>query len=324
MDLFARLTKMRSFDMRFPGIFVLLFTLSGCVAVWGKGYNVEVQSESGGAIRYDHVLISRQAVIVHASEICAGYDSAKGAVVEDERFAVILPGGSIDEITFSCQKNGRGGRRDDDKSGSNSGTGYMVNSDGNVITNAHVVEECDSIYLKSEGYNYKAHLIATDKVNDLAILDGAGDNLVPVKFRQGKGIRVAEGVVAIGYPYYGMLTTSPQTTTGTVTALAGIGDDSGQLQISAPIQPGNSGGPLFDMSGNVVGTIVSTMNVLAVARMTGTIPQNVNFAIKQSVILGFLNSKGISYALADSSRQLSAADVSELGVKSTVMVVCEK
>ena len=128
----------------------------------------------------------------------------------------------------------------------------------------------------------------------------------------------------MGYPYAGLLATSPQTTTGTITALAGIGDDSRFLQITAPIQPGNSGGPLFDSSGHVVGTIVSTLNALAVAKVTGSIPQNVNFAIKSGIVREFLDSKNIAYETATSSESKSPADVSELGAKSLVMIECTK
>ena len=75
--------------------------LSGCVAVWGSPYHVESEDSSGGAIRYDHVIISERAVRVHANDMCAKYQ--KVAVVDNERFGVVLPGGSIDEISFSCR-----------------------------------------------------------------------------------------------------------------------------------------------------------------------------------------------------------------------------
>lgn len=76
------------------------FLLSGCIAVWGGAYHVESEDSSGGAIRYDHVVISVRAVFVHANEICAKYQ--KVAVVERESYGVVLSGGSIDEMVFSC------------------------------------------------------------------------------------------------------------------------------------------------------------------------------------------------------------------------------
>jgi hypothetical protein len=96
--------------------------------------------------------------------------------------------------------------------------------------------------------------IRTDDRNDLALVRTRVNGIEPLRFREGgKGIRPADGVVALGFPYDGLLATSPQVTTGTVSALAGMNDDTRELQLTAPIQPGNSGGPLLDFSGNVVG-----------------------------------------------------------------------
>lgn len=128
----------------------------------------------------------------------------------------------------------------------------------------------------------------------------------------------------MGYPYAGLLSTAPQVTTGSVTALAGIGDDSRFLQITAAIQPGNSGGPLFDLSGNVVGTVVSTLDPLIMAKLTGSVPQNVNFAIKSGTVREFLDAKGIGYQTASSTTRMDPADVSEAGAKSVVMVECTR
>lgn len=113
-------------------------------------------------------------------------------------------------------------------------------------------------------------------------------------------------------------------TTGTVSALAGIRNDIDRLQISAPVQPGNSGGPLLDLSGNVVGVVSSKINAVRLAEVTGDIPQNVNFAIKASVVRAFLDSHDIKYQTEPSERTLSAADVAERAKKFTVLVECWK
>jgi hypothetical protein len=76
--------------------------LSGCVAVWGGSYHIETEDASGGSIRYDHVLISERAVMAHANASCARFEKVAG--VEQERYSVILPGGSVDEITYSCRE----------------------------------------------------------------------------------------------------------------------------------------------------------------------------------------------------------------------------
>jgi len=205
-----------------------------------------------------------------------------------------------------------------------SGSGYAIDTNGTVVTNNHVVEGCRTLAIRRGQQVVPATLVAADAQNDLAAVKATLPGLLPVKFRDGKGIRAADGVVAMGYPYAGILATSPQVTIGSVTALAGIGDDSRYLQISAPIQPGNSGGPLFDLSGNVVGTNTLTMNALAIAEITGSIPQNVNFSIKSGVVREFLDSKGLSYQTAGSTAKLDPADVGEIGTKSVVMIECTR
>ncbi|MEX0815304.1 MAG: serine protease, partial [Dongiaceae bacterium] len=143
-------------------------------------------------------------------------------------------------------------------------------------------------------------------------------------FREGRGVRAGDGVVVVGFPLRGLLASAANVTTGTVSALAGIRDDIRYLQITAPVQPGNSGGPLLDMSGNVVGVVVGKLDALAVAEVTGDIPQNVNFAIKDSVARSFLDANGIDYETAPADRDLSAADVGERARRFTVLLECWK
>jgi hypothetical protein len=102
-------------------------------------------------------------------------------------------------------------------------------------------------------------------------------------------------VIAFGYPLQGVLSTSLNMTIGNVSALAGLGDDARWLQVTAPIQPGNSGGPLADASGNVVGVVTSKLSPLWAAKNIGDLPQNVNFALKASVVRDFLESRGVGY-----------------------------
>ncbi len=127
-----------------------------------------------------------------------------------------------------------------------------------------------------------------------------------------------------GYPLYGALASQGNLTVGVISALAGLGDDSRVMQISAPVQPGNSGGPLLDMSGNVVGVVTAKIDAIRVAELIGDIPQNVNFAIKASVVLAFLDSHDVNYRTETSDRILSAADVADRAKRFTVLVECWK
>jgi S1-C subfamily serine protease len=204
------------------------------------------------------------------------------------------------------------------------GSGFAVNKDGYVLTNHHVIEGCSKVQLRwSNGAN-ETSIVGFDEVNDLAILRSDRAGRAPLTFRDGRGIRQAESVIAIGFPLTGVLATSSKVSIGSVSALAGLGDDTRFLQISAPIQPGNSGGPLLDLSGNVVGVVMSTINALTMVKATGSIPQNVNFAIKSSIVREFLEAKNVAYETATSNTKLDPADVAEKGVQSTVLVECYK
>jgi hypothetical protein len=128
----------------------------------------------------------------------------------------------------------------------------------------------------------------------------------------------------LGYPLSGLLATEANISVGNVSALSGMADDSRYLQISAPVQPGNSGGPLRDGSGHLVGIVSGKLNALRMARFTGDIPENVNFALKSEVARTFLDSKRITYQTARSYNQLSPADVGDMGRPFTVYIECEQ
>jgi S1-C subfamily serine protease len=204
------------------------------------------------------------------------------------------------------------------------GSGFAVNNTGHVLTNHHVVENCSKVQLRWPAGVKEASIIGIDKSNDLAILRSDLDKLRPLAFREGRVIRQADPVVAIGFPLTGVLGTSAKASIGSVSALAGIDDDTRFLQISAPIQPGNSGGPLLDFSGNVVGIVLATINASAMLKITGSIPQNVNFALKSNIAKEFLDARSIRYETATSASKLEPADVAEAGVRSTVLVKCYK
>ena len=205
-----------------------------------------------------------------------------------------------------------------------SGSGFIINSEGYILTNNHVVEDCSAIKVQNGAQTGVAAKIASDAKNDLAILKAPIRDAKPLFFRDGSRIRRADTVLAIGFPYNGLLSTEPNVAIGAVSALAGIGDDTRFLQISAPIQPGNSGGPLLDTSGNVVGVIVATMNALTVLKVTGSVPQNVNFAIKSDIARVFLETKGIVFSSVASKEKLDMADVGEKGSRAAALVICEK
>ena len=142
--------------------------------------------------------------------------------------------------------------------------------------------------------------------------------------RGGRGPRAGEPVVAIGFPLKGLLGSDPIVTSGTISALAGLGNDRRTIQITAPVQPGNSGGPLLGENGSVVGVVVAKLDAIEVAKAIGDIPQNVNFAVSLGTLQPFLNANGVRYELDDSTVTKATADIATVGSRYTVSMECLK
>lgn len=175
------------------------------------------------------------------------------------------------------------------------GTGFLITRQGHVLTCAHVLGEDDEATLWISGKRFIADVIDKDKKKDLAVLkirNGGGTGLRPMSFRKEKRYSMGEDVFTIGYPLSSMLGNTARLSKGLISATRGMRDDPNQLQFSAGIQPGNSGGPLFDNHGVVVGVVQKTLNPLTLMKRTGgAIPQNVNFAIKTDIVLEYLKSR---------------------------------
>jgi S1-C subfamily serine protease len=206
-----------------------------------------------------------------------------------------------------------------------SGSGFYVSRDGHLLTNKHVIRGCGAVRVRPDsGASIDAEVVALDSDDDLALLRARSAARSVATFRAEPGVRPGDDVVAVGFPLAGLLADQVNVSVGTVNALAGLYNDKHMMQMSAPVQPGSSGGPLFDASGNVVGIVVTKLNAKIVAEETGDIPQNVNFAIKSAVARHFLDAQGIRYATAPSSDRRSNADVGDIGRGVVVMVECMK
>lgn len=207
-----------------------------------------------------------------------------------------------------------------------SGSGFIVSRErGLVLTNKHVVRGCAAVKVRMAGGESRVAVVrALDQDDDLALLETRLPEGPAVSFRDDPAVRPGDDVVAVGYPLNGLLADQVNVSTGTVNALAGLYNDLHVLQMSAPVQPGSSGGALFDASGNVVGVVVTKLNAKLVADETGDIPQNVNFALKAAVARDFLKSQRVSVRTAPSSVRRSNADVGEIGRQVTVLVECWK
>jgi S1-C subfamily serine protease len=120
----------------------------------------------------------------------------------------------------------------------------------------------------------------------------------------------------------GLLSSDPIVTTGIISALSGLRNDRRTIQITAPVQPGNSGGPLLGENGGVVGVVVGKLDAVKVAEAIGDIPQNVNFAVSLGTLQSFLNANSIPYALDDSKGTKTPADITAEATRYTVLLEC--
>lgn len=111
----------------------------------------------------------------------------------------------------------------------------------------------------------RGQIKTVDPGNDIAIIQPARPLGRSLPFRTGDPPKLGEDIIVIGFPLRGLLSSAPTVTNGIVSSLAGLHDDSTRFQISAPVQPGNSGGPALDRAGNIVGMVVSKLNVLRLA-----------------------------------------------------------
>lgn len=207
-----------------------------------------------------------------------------------------------------------------------SGSGFIV-GDGRILTNNHVVDGCRGMAARnSGGQRVPARVVAADPRRDLALLTVPSGFGPAVIFRDSPPVQRGESVITYGFPLSGLLSSGPTLTTGSISALSGLRDNPLHFQISAPVQPGNSGGPLLDAQGHVIGVVVSKLNAARIAQMTGgDIPQNVNFAIKGPEAAAFLAGRGSPVQhMPSTGEELRPAAVGALVNASVVFLQCFK
>lgn len=203
-----------------------------------------------------------------------------------------------------------------DGSGS-SGTGFYV-TPSRIVTNHHVVDSCKRVTVNGG----MAKVLSSDKRSDFALIEYKNQSGNFAKMRSDR-VRLGEEVTAVGFPLQGLLT-SVNVTRGNVSSLVGVGGDTRLLQLTAPVQPGNSGGPLIDGAGNLIGVIVSKLSWRTLS-ITGDIPQNVNFAINMNTLASFLDAHNVNYlTTSPGAKPLSAVEIAEQAKGFTVLIDCEK
>ena len=196
------------------------------------------------------------------------------------------------------------------------GSGFRIVR-GAFVTNHHVIDDCSRLQING----VVAKLRGGDPRSDLALITaevpGPSTNL------RARRVAVGEPVAVAGYPLRGLLS-GFNMTTGTLSSLSGMGGDTRLVQITAPVQPGNSGGPVLDSAGNLMGVVVSKLDAIKAAKITGDIPQNVNFAINANVLRSFLDANSVEYDTASSDKVLPTTSIAENAKSFTVLVECWK
>ncbi len=168
-----------------------------------------------------------------------------------------------------------------------SGSGAVVSESGYVLTAAHVVAEATSVSIRTSAGIKSATVVRVDAANDLAILKITDGTYVPMRVISSGRVRVGQDVATVGFPNVEIQGFSPKVTRGEISSLNGMGDDPRAWQISVPVQTGNSGGPLVDVDGNLIGVVVAKLGLRA-AKVTGDLPQNVGYAVKSAYALALL------------------------------------
>ncbi len=169
------------------------------------------------------------------------------------------------------------------------GTAFAVTNDGCLVTNFHVAAAGSRIKVSTPNGVRLAKIVKTDQAHDLALLK-IDSKVVGLPVIDSGSVRLGQTVFAIGFPNVEVQGLKPKLTKGEISSLAGIQDDERYFQISVPLQPGNSGGPLLNTHGNVVGVTSAGLNAAKALNITGSLPQNVNYAVKSSFLMPFLKS----------------------------------
>lgn len=201
-----------------------------------------------------------------------------------------------------------------------SGTGFFVSENGNLISNYHVVDGCNSVKASYKGQMLDATLLAYDELNDLAALQLKAKPKTVIPLSDENPYPMQDLIVA-GYPFGENFSSTIKFTKGIVSSLAGLGNNYSQIQIDAAIQPGNSGGPIVDENGNAIAVAVAKLSISHVLKNYGVVPENTNFGVKVSAVRNLLDSSEIRYSKSQNSA-LSKQELAKNVTSATLYLTC--
>lgn len=201
-----------------------------------------------------------------------------------------------------------------------SGSGFFISDEGHIVTNYHVVNYCNINQINYAGKTSKAKILAYDRMNDLALLE---TNIKPKdKFDIAtQDAKLLDDIYVAGYPFGKAVSSSVKVTKGVVSALAGLQNNYALVQIDAAIQPGNSGGPIVNTNGDVIGVAVAKLDYKDALESYGTIPENTNFGIKSSILKNFTSANNIKNS-NEETKEMTKDKVGEKILNATAYVGC--
>jgi TPR repeat protein len=203
-------------------------------------------------------------------------------------------------------------------------TGFFITSDGYILTAYHAVGKSENVKVLYNRQQHKAKIIDKNESLDIALLKIDGNDFSHLTLSSSTA-QTGDGVFTMGYPQVSLQGTEPKFTEGSISSLSGTADNPNFFQISVPVQPGNSGGPLINQDGEVIGLIVARLNDISALLATGAVPQNVNYALKSTFILNFLNtSPTLGQKLTTNGAQADRASAIENAKKSVVLITTYK
>jgi len=201
-------------------------------------------------------------------------------------------------------------------------TGFFVTPAGYLLTARHVVTEATRVEVIHAERPYPAKIILQDESTDVALLKVEGTEFPCLSLVSSAAAKTGDSVFTMGFPQIQVQGTEAKFTEGSISALSGLGDSPRYFQISVPVQPGNSGGPLVNGRGEVVGLIVSRLDDVAALMATRAVPQTVNYALKSSFILPLIESvPGLADKLPKGSAARDRSAAIENTRKAVVLIV---
>ena len=263
-----------------------------------KWFNLAAAQGNTNSVEFRRAIQS----VMTSAQIAEGQRRSSAAVIQKNRLPSSVPDVPYPETKNAFQIVLRA-----------TGTGFFITEDGFLITNEHVAKGAARIRLVIATGAVDATVVKVDAANDIALLKAGADfaprdifdrlnppkgsallkakgKFTPLPIATSRTAKLGNTVTTVGFPNIGLQGFAPKLAKGEIASLSGAQDDPRYFQISVPVQPGNSGGALVDERGNVVGVVSAKLNAMAALAASGALPENVNYAVKSSFLLSFLES----------------------------------